>query len=123
MSSGESIALLPLAQDICRRYRLEFPDEQDRYGQAGEAWCIHDNLYLLSWAVDDVDGSLVMESEVVWLARVLEARAFPLPRLARNLDLAAEVVRGQSTSAAAPRIARVLAGAAAFVRSRDTFLD
>ena len=34
-----------------------------------------------------------LEERLAWLARVLEAREFPLPRLARNLELAAAVVR------------------------------
>jgi hypothetical protein len=123
VSTGESIALLPLAQEICRRYRQEFPDEQERHGEAGQAWCLHDNLYLLAWAVDDADGSLVMQTEVAWLARVLEARAFPLDRLVRDLDIAADVVRDRLASAFSGRVARVLARAAAYVRSRDTFLE
>ena len=123
MSSGESIALMPLAEEICRRYRHEYPDEQERYGDAGQAWCLHDNLYLLSWAVDDADGSPVMQTEVAWLARVLESRAFPLDRLARDLDIGADVVRHQLASAFSGKIARVLAQAATYVMSRDTFLD
>ncbi len=122
-SSGETIALLALAHEICRRYVEEFPDEQARYGDAGQAWCLHDKLYVLSWAVDDADGALDMQSEVAWLARVLEARDFPLERLARSLDIAADVVRDQMMSGSAGKIATVLTRAASYVRSRDTFLD
>jgi hypothetical protein len=122
-SSHETIALLPLAQEICRRYLLEFPDESERYGQAGQAWCLHDNLYLLAWAVDDADGALVMQTEVAWLARVLEARAFPLERLVRNLEIAAVVTRDQLRSTSSEKIARCLMQSAAYVSSRGTFID
>lgn len=124
MSTGETIALLPLAQEICRRYSSEFPDEQERYGDAGQAWCLHDNLYLLAWAVDDADGSRMMQTEVAWLARVLETRGFPLARLARTLEIATDVVLRQVVAGSSgPKIARVLAKAAVYVQSRDTFLN
>jgi hypothetical protein len=122
-SSDETIALLPLAEETCRRYALEFPDESERYGEAGQTWCLHDNLYLLAWAVDDVDGSRVMQTEVAWLAGVLEARAFPLERLARNLEIAAAVTRDQLTSPLSAKIVRCLQQAAAYVSSRGTFVD
>lgn len=32
-----------MAQEICRRYHNEFTDENERYGPAGRAWCLHDN--------------------------------------------------------------------------------
>ncbi|MBA2558664.1 MAG: hypothetical protein H0V07_02035 [Propionibacteriales bacterium] len=118
-----SIELLPLARKICRRYRQEFPDEVERYGDAGNDWCIHDNQYLLYWGVEAACGHLDMNREIAWLARVLEARGFPIDRLARNLDIGAEVVGFQVTEAPGQQLAAVLAGAAAFVRSRDTFID
>ena len=37
-------------------------------------------------------------SQVAWLARVLEAREFPLERLARNLEIAAEVVMAKAAA-------------------------
>ncbi len=87
------IDLEPLAAEICRRYRAEFGDEDARYGAAGGAWCIHDNLYLLAWAIDDVRlGGAHFLGNVGWLRRVLESRGFPVERLARDLELAGEVV-------------------------------
>lgn len=114
--------LEPLAREVCRRYAEEFPDESERYGTAGSAWCIHDNQYLLSWAADSVQGLVDMRQQVGWLASVLEARDFPLARLARNLDLAAAVTRDRVAGHGGERLAAVLADAAAFVRSRSTFL-
>jgi hypothetical protein len=114
------IDLLTLARAVCARYRGEFPDEQERYGDAGHAWCVHDNQHLLNWAVLDVHaGVLDLLGQVAWLARVLEARDFPLPRLARNLELDAEVVRERLGDAA---LAARLEEAAEFVAGRETFL-
>jgi hypothetical protein len=108
-----------LATTICDRYRLEFPDEQDRYGPAGIAWCVHDNQHLLNWAAETVNGDLEMNDEVAWLANVLEARDFPPDRLARNLDIGAGVVGRMVVGPSGRQLAAVLTDAAEFVRSGD----
>ena len=83
-----------MATEICRRYHAEFTDEEERYGPAGRAWCLHDNQYLLAWAVQDArDGTVDMVEQALWLAEVLDRRGFPVARLARDLEIAAEVVR------------------------------
>jgi hypothetical protein len=87
-----ALDLRALAEEICTRYRAEFPDEQQRYGDAGVAWCIHDNQHLLNWAAIESNGLGGFERKLAWLAAVLEARGFPLERLARNLELAAAVL-------------------------------
>ena len=109
------IELVPLAEEICRRYRDEFPDEEERYGDAGMAWCVHDNQHILNWAVGARNGYVDLQQELAWLARVLEARDFPLERLARNLDIAADVASDLP-------IADDLAAGARFIRSRDSFV-
>ena len=93
LRDGGTLDLRALAVEICRRYRLEFPDEQERYGEAGIAWCIHDNQHILNWAVTDWSGFGGLRSQLEWLAGVLHARDFPVSRLARNLELAADVVK------------------------------
>jgi len=123
IGDGATLQLEPLAREICRQYAREFPDEGERYGKAWRAWCIHDNQHVLSWAVDSLEGYVDMHHEVAWLARVLEARDFPLARLARSLDLAAGVTRRRVAGDPGQSLAAVLDDAAAFVRSRDTFLD
>jgi hypothetical protein len=120
---GESVDIEPLASEICRRYQIEFPDEQGRYGAAGQAWCLHDNSYLLYWAAETANGYDVMQSQISWLAVVLESRDFPLERLARDLDIGADVIRERVAGDAGDRLSAVLADAATFVRSRSTFLD
>jgi hypothetical protein len=110
-----ALDLRVLAEQICTRYRAEFPDEQQRYGDAGVAWCIHDNQHLLHWAVIESNGLGGFERKLEWLAGVLEAREFPLERLARNLELAAAVLDDNGEPRPGP--AEVLDGGARFVRS------
>ena len=88
---GSTVDLRSLAKQVCARYRAEFPDEEERYGDAGQAWCVHDNQYILHWAMLDALGSTTLHDQVAWLARVLASRDFPLERLRRNLELAADV--------------------------------
>lgn len=123
LGAGEPIDLVTLAGEICRRYRQEFADEAETYGDAGYAWCVHDNQHLLNWAAGAVRGIIEMNPEVAWLAKVLEARQFPIDRLARNLDIAADVSRTHVHGRQGEQLAAVLARAATFVRSRHTFLD
>ena len=121
LRDGEALDLRALAQEICSRYRAEFPDEQERYGDAGMAWCLHDNQHILSWAVNEWNGYGGLEAQLAWLAGVLEARDFPLDRLARDLEIAADVL---AELLAAPHrgLLETLATAARFVRSRRSFL-
>jgi hypothetical protein len=123
LGDGNTLDLYALACEVCRRYRLEFPDEVERYGDVGNAWCVHDNQYLLDWAAEATSDYVDMRDEVAWLASVLEARQFPLDRLARNLDIGADVVLDEVIGSPGAQMAAVLADAAEFVRSRDTFLD
>jgi hypothetical protein len=87
LRDGEALDLRARAQQICRRYRDEFPDEKERYGDAGMAWCMHDNQHLLNWAVAESNGYGGFKRQLAWLAGVVEARDFPLERLARDLDI------------------------------------
>ena len=117
LAGGDSLDLLALAKAICELYRLEFPDERQRYGDAGIAWCVHDNQHLLNWATESVNGELDIRQEVAWLATVLEARDFPIDRLARDLDIGADVVLGQVGGSGGRKLAAVLTATAGFVRS------
>lgn len=58
---------------------------------------------------------------ISWLARVLESRGFPLERLARSLEIGADVVRDQ-VGGAGEDLAQMLGDNAGYVRSRSTFL-
>ena len=121
LDDGTELDLRHLAAEVCRRYRHAYPDEQGRYGEAGVAWCLHDNQHLLNWAVLEVRGFGDMRGDVSWLAGVLEARQFPLDRLAHDLELAADVVR-EHAAAAPPELEETLRRAARHVHDTDTFL-
>jgi len=117
--AGAVVELMPLALEICRRYALEFSDEHERYGSTGEAWCLHDNQYLLAWAIQDArDGTVDLIEQAMWLRDVLDRRGFPVDRLARNLQMAAEVASGRLPEAPlAQAVAERLAAAAAAVQA------
>jgi hypothetical protein len=120
LADGTAVDLEALAREICERYRAEYGDEDARYGDAGILWCRHDNQHLLNWAVLHTRAFVVLDEQVAWLAKVLEARDFPLDRLARDLDIAAGVVAARVDGAG--QVAAALSGAAAMVRARPTFL-
>jgi hypothetical protein len=83
--------LRAMADRVTERYGVEYPDEDERYDpEVWRAWCRHDTQYLLQWAVLDVEQTTSLDRQVAWLAGVLEARGFPLDRLARTLELAAD---------------------------------
>ena len=112
---GETIALEPLAAATADRYFERFPEDLERYGDAARAWELHDTQHLLHWAIGDVEGYVDMADHVDWLARVLDARDFPLEHLAANLELAADVVEERLH---ADEIAERLRAAAVTVRAR-----
>jgi hypothetical protein len=120
LANGTALDLEALAREICERYRAEYPDEEERYGEAGVLWCRHDNQHVLNWAVLHTRAFVVLDEQIAWLAKVLEAREFPLDRLARDLELAADVV-GERV-AGSDDLAAALRAAAAMVRAQETFL-
>lgn len=89
--------LRAMAERVTERYGQEFPDEDERYEpKVWRAWCRHDTQYLLQWAVLDAEGTTSLDQQVTWLAGILDARGFPLDRLARTLELAADEADGES---------------------------
>lgn len=93
--------LRALAAALCARYRDEFPDEPGVYGEHWEAWCLHDNQYILHWALLDTEGITSLAEQVRWLAGVLASRGFPLERLRRDLEIAADVLTAEERDDAA----------------------
>jgi hypothetical protein len=113
---GREIDLDELAREVCRRYRAEFPDEEERYGDAGQAWCVHDNRHILNWAAGYVAGYVDLQRQLDWLAGVLHARRFPLDRLARDLEICAAVAVERELPRAA-ELAAALGGGAERMRT------
>ena len=68
LPGGERLGLAAPAWEIARRHRAEFPDEQERYGDRGLAWCAYDNQWILSWAAADAAGFEDLARRLEWLA-------------------------------------------------------
>ena len=81
------------------------------WDHVARAWELHDTRHVLSWAIGDGEGVVDLAAQVAWLTRILAARDFPLDQLARNLELAADVVaeRVEDGAGAAERL-RAAAG-------------
>lgn len=122
MLDGIWVDLRALAREVSIRFVAETPGYVDRYGEHAEAWCTHDCQHMLSWALGAEEGFVDLGAQVAWLARVLEARDFPLEWLARDLELSAAVV-GERLPRRANEIAARLREAAATVRATPSFLD
>ena len=110
LTAGTKIDLGPLARQLSARYYETYPDDLERYGDAGRAWCEHDSRYLLAWALEDGrSGAVDCVAQVAWLGRVLTARAFPVDRLVHHVELTATLLRtvalGHTTDRAAERMA------------------
>lgn len=113
---GEPVELVPLAEEVARRYFEEFPGDLERYGGVARDWAVHDTRYILAWTVGDLAGHPMLARQVEWLAGVLGARGFPLEQLARNLEIAAGVL-GERLPEERERIAELLSAAAESVRA------
>ena len=118
---GRRIDLVAIARRTCAAYDDEFPDERERYGPAGAEWCRHDTQHLLNWAVLSLTEEVDFDRELAWLARILEARDFPLPRLARCLELLAQTTRESVPDV--PQVAERVQHGADFVASHGSFLS
>jgi hypothetical protein len=115
--AGRRVELAPLAAEVADRYFARHPEDLARYGaDVARAWEMHDTQHLVNWAIGDVEGYIVLEERVTWLADVLAARDFPLAHLADNLEIAGDVVEEQVDDGAP--VAGRLRDAAALVRAR-----
>jgi hypothetical protein len=65
--------------------------------------------------------ALDFDAQLAWLARVLEARDFPISRLVRCLEMLADAVR--DCAPGETDVAARLDAGAEFVGSRASFLD
>jgi hypothetical protein len=103
LADGTRLDLVALATEACARYGREFPDEQERYGEAGHSWCVYDAQQILNWGALDLAGMTHLDGQLAWLARVLHGRDFPLERLVRGIELAADVAAGHAGAGALAR--------------------
>jgi hypothetical protein len=92
LPDGGRLELAAPAWEIALRHRAEYPDEEGRYGDRGLEWCAYDNQWILAWAAADAGGFDDLGSRLAWLAGILSARDYPVERLARDVEIAGEVV-------------------------------
>ncbi len=113
LADGTKIDLGALARRLTEQYYEIYPDDRERYGVAGQAWCEHDTRYLLAWALEDARAGIVnCVEQVQWLGRVLAARSYPLDRLARHIQLTAAALRSPELGETGARAAERMSEAA-----------
>jgi len=101
LRSGEEVALPPFAEAASDAHLAAHPDELERYGEHARAWCVHDLQWLALWAAQDADVQAVeFATQLEWLARLLDARDYPLASLADALGTLADELRGTLPGAA-----------------------
>lgn len=86
---GGRLDLAALATAVCDEHLERFPEEVAERGPAARDWGIHDGQWLLFWAAHDDAGDVDLLAQVAWLAGVLDARGYPLERLAAFLSTCA----------------------------------
>lgn len=107
--NGNQIQLRPLAELVTARHLERHPEDVERYGrEMAQAWGVHDTQHLLAWAIADAD----LSGQLAWLARVLDARGYPVANLIDNVRTAATVAAERLPQAAASQIAERLRAAA-----------
>jgi hypothetical protein len=106
LSDGATLDLVALAEAVAELHLERHPEDVERYGpELAEEWCVHDVRHLINWAAHDIE----LSRQVAWLARVLDARGYPLANLADCLRTAAEVIERETPSDAAHEVAARLA--------------
>jgi hypothetical protein len=113
-SVGERVELVPLAEAVTVRHLDQHPEDVRRYGQdLARQWCVHDMQHVLAWAIGDQE----FEGQLLWLARVLDARDYPVNNLIDCTSTAADVVEEQVPAPAGPEVARRMRAAADALRT------
>jgi len=102
LDDGRELPLAATAAAASDRHLATHAEELARYGPYARDWCVHDLQWVLLWAVLDADGQGVdFAAQLAWLARVLDARNYPLASLADALETLAEEAEPLSPGAAA----------------------
>jgi hypothetical protein len=89
--TGETVQLVPLAEEVTRRHLDGHPEDVSRYGEElAWQWCVHDMQHVLAWAITDQE----FRGQLAWLARILDARDYPVNNLFDCVLTAADVLEG-----------------------------
>ena len=101
-TTGETVQLLPLAEEVTGRHLDGHPEDVSRYGEElAWQWCVHDMQHVLAWAIADQEFS----GQLAWLARVLDARDYPVNNLFDCVLTAADVVENELPPDVGPEVA------------------
>lgn len=109
LPDGQAVDLAPLAREVTELHLTRHPEDRERYGaELAEAWCRHDNQHILGWAISDLD----LDGQLAWLARVLDARDYPVRNLIDSVSVCAEVVDRRVSGPDGTQVAERLRAAA-----------
>jgi hypothetical protein len=112
--AGERVELVPLAEAVAVRHLDQHPEDVARYGRdLAWQWCVHDMQHVLAWAISDQD----FEGQLTWLARVLDARDYPVNNLVDCTLTAADVVEAQVPGRDGREVAQRMRAAADTLRT------
>jgi hypothetical protein len=116
LSDGTSVDLRPLAARIADEHLRRHPEDAERYGDdLARQWCTHDNQHILNWAVGDLD----LNGQLAWLARILDARGYPVVNLIDTVTIGAEVIARELATPAAQEVSTRMRRAAETLSGRS----
>ena len=113
-ATGETVELVPLAEEVTRRHLARHQEDVTRYGhELAWEWCVHDMQHVLAWAIADQE----FRGQLAWLARLLDARDYPVNNVFDCVVTAAEVVGQELPPEVGPAVAARMRQAADALRS------
>jgi hypothetical protein len=102
--------VLAAAEDATVRFAVTHPEMDERYGERGRAYAVHDNAYLVAWVQDavELEAPDTLRRNLRWLLDLLVAREFPRDWFLESLDIVTAVMleRGLLTETDAAGIVR-----------------
>jgi hypothetical protein len=106
--------VLAAAEEATVRFAVAHPEMDERYGERGRAYAVHDNAYLVAWVQNAVELKApdTLRRNLRWLLDLLVAREFPRDWFLESLDIVTAVMleRGLLGEADAAGIVRPIIG-------------
>eukprot|EP00913_Durusdinium_trenchii_P019517 g18347.t1 len=90
-----------LAEAVVDEHWSQAPDLGDRYGPVGRQRCLEDAQYHLRYLSESVEAQspVLFEDYIQWVRTLLEQRNVPTADLSRHLEILADVLRSELTTA------------------------